>query len=248
MFLLIPSSYGDTAIPDVQVAENDIKGSNVSGKVTIPEKDSKVPFDVFSTAGGKSTQIKNNDVVVLPNKDMRIKISGYVEGALRGDKIDILILRPDDSVYTTGAYLNERGIFTIPAKMHTKWVEGCYEILANYIGNDAGKVKFFVTDKESVTHEVDSKTCNDALSNIFKYLHDKTTAEELTSHLREIGWSENRIDSFLAKHPVHVVDYTPFLPPAIVGLLALLYILTSYLSKEKTKLKNGAYLGSGLGI
>lgn len=239
MLLLIPNSFGDTVSNDTVTKSK----PNISGAVTIPEKSSKEPINVFSIAGGKNTEIKNNDVLVLPNKDMRVKITGYIEGGQRGDKISVLILRPDDSVYTTGAYLNEHRFFTVQDKIHTKWVEGCYEILANYMDKDEGKIKFFVTDK-SVGADADSKSCRDVLSVIFKYLQGKLAKDDLISHLKENGWSEDRIDSFLDNNPPkQIIDYTLY--PIIVGsMLALLYVLASYLGRGKINLKSGASLGS----
>ena len=226
ILLSIPPSYGEV------IESKDIEGKNISGLVTKPEPTSKDPIKVFSTAEGKVTEIKNNDIIVLKNKDMSVNISGFIDGAERGKKANLTILRPDDSIYNTWAYLNKDGSYMIPTKLHTKWVEGIYEILVNYMGSDEGKIKFCVTDKESAGGSCGQISDQpEKLPQISKYLHGDITKEDLVSFLQEIHWSEYRIDNFLANNtPVYVNPYTFYY---LLGLLPLLYILVSVLSKGK---------------
>ena len=239
ILLLIPPSYGDPTYKTIQdvvqvIESKDIEGKNISGLVTKPEPTSKDPIKVFSTAEGKVTEIKNNDVIVLKNKDMSVNISGFIDGAERGKKANLTILRPDDSIYNTWAYLNKDGSYMIPTKLHTKWVEGIYEILVNYMGSDEGKIKFCVTDKESAGGSCGQISDQpEKLPQISKYLHGDITKEDLVSYLQEIHWAKYRIDNFLANNtPVYVNPYTFYY---LLGLLPLLYILVSVLSKGKNR-------------
>ena len=90
----------ETIASVLTVTESNLSGSNISGSVVMPEPISKKPIKVSSTAGGQITEIRNNEVLVLKNKDVEIKIDGFIEGVKRGDKINLVILRPDDSVST----------------------------------------------------------------------------------------------------------------------------------------------------
>jgi len=189
ILLLIPSSYG------AQSKETD--EPNISGFVTMPEELSVDALRVFSTANGLVTEIKNDSVVVLENKDMGVNISGYIQEGVRGDKVKILILRPDKSVYTTNAFLNDHSSYMIPVKLHTKWVEGAYKILVSFMDKEEGKIRFFVTDRDlGVAHGDGSTYQNDLVSKIFNYLDGSLTKTDLSSSLKEIGWSQYRIDTF----------------------------------------------------
>jgi hypothetical protein len=223
--LLIHPSYG--------AESNEIKGPNISGLVTVPEPISVESIKAFSTAEGKVTEIKNNSVLVLKNKDMGVKISGFIQDAPRGEKVRIIILRPDDSVYATGAFLNDHSSYIIPAKLHTKWVEGSYEILVKFIDSNKGTLRFCITDEEP-----DKRPCDiisykpEIISKISKYLDGMKTREELVSDLQEIEWSKSRIDNFIVNN---TPEYNPYAFLYLGALLPLFYILVSILSKEKNQ-------------
>ncbi len=77
-------------------------------------------------------------MLALPNKDVTIRISGFIDNVQRGEKAHIAILRPDDSTYMTDVFINEDGMYMILTKLHTKWESGQYEIQVNCMDEDKG--------------------------------------------------------------------------------------------------------------
>lgn len=223
-------------IPSIlKVTESkDLTGPNISGTVTMPEQDSKEPIRVFSTAAGKITEVSNNGMLALPNKDMSVRISGFIDNVKRGEKVNISILRPDDSLYRTGAYLSEDGSYVILTKLNTQWESGHYEIRVNCLDTDRGDIRFFVTDREQTPGQEAAILDSPAkLPMICKYLHGEITKQELVSYLQGIGWSQVRIDDFLSKNRQQYVDPNWFY--YVAGLVPLLYILASVLGKKRPK-------------
>ncbi|MGQ0795793.1 MAG: hypothetical protein ACT4N5_06395 [Nitrosopumilaceae archaeon] len=245
--ILIPSSFA---------ADKETQEPNISGSVTMPDKFSQDPIRVFSTAKGLVTEIKNNDLLVLENKDMGVKISGVIKDGQRGDKIKIIILRPDDSVFTTGAYLSDVKEYSIPVKLHTKWVEGVYKILVGFIDKEESRIRFFVTDRDLLVEQKEELAESDIVSKIFDYLDGIETKEGLTSYLKEVGWSKYRIDNFFIKNiPKPGMDisinYTsndiddtddtpdydnPFVIYFLVALLPVAYFIVRILAKKKSRI------------
>jgi len=213
------------------VTESNLSGSNISGSVVMPEPISKKPIKVSSTAGGQITEIRNNEVLVLKNKDVGIKIDGFIEGVKRGDKINLVILRPDDSVSTIEAYVNRDDSYSILTKLHTKWANGFYELLIRYDEKEQGKIKFYVADKEIPEGQYPAiLSAPEKISTVSQYLNGDMTEEDFTLHLLDIGWSESRINEFIANNKsVHTNPYAFYV---LVGLVPLLYILVSVLSKK----------------
>jgi hypothetical protein len=219
-------------IPDVITVGSEL-GPNTSGSVTMPAKISTDPIKVFSTAEGKVTEINHNGILAVENKDMGINISGFVKEALRGERVQITILRPDDSVYMTSAFVNHDKSYMIPTKLHTKWAKGFYEILVTFKDKDQGKIRFFVTDQVVGGEYGAIKNEPEKISQISKYLSGEMPKEELVSYLLEIGWSEDRIDNFLENNsPAY---YNPYAIYYLGALLPLLFIILSILSKEKKR-------------
>ncbi|MFI5417231.1 MAG: Ig-like domain-containing protein, partial [Nitrososphaerales archaeon] len=216
------------------VDSEDDSGPNISGSALMPEKASKDPIKVFSTAAGKVTEIKNNGVLILQNKDMGIKISGFIDNALRGEQVHIAILRPDDSTYMLDSFLTKDGSYEILTKLNTKWESGFYEIQVNCMDTDVGQIQFFVTDKEASGGQYGGISYKPKLlSVICKYHHGEMAKEDLISYLQGVGLSQDRIDNILLEHrPAYVNPYTFYY---LAGLIPLLYILVSFLSKKKPK-------------
>jgi DNA-binding beta-propeller fold protein YncE len=216
------------------VESEDDSGPNISGSAFLPEKVPRDPIQISSTSGGKATEIKDNTVLVVKNKDLGITLSGFIKDGERGEKVDVMILRPDDSVYKISAFLNEHKSYMVPTKLHSKWSSGFYEILVSYMGKEEGKIQFYVTDKESSGGGYSAILEQPGIiSAVFQYLSGNMTKVDFTSNLKEVGWSPSRIDDFITSNrQAYVNPYTFYY---LAGLIPLLYILVSFLGKKKPK-------------
>ena len=70
------------------------------------------------------------------------------------------------------------------------------------------------------------------ISVVSQYLDGTITKESFVSYLQDIGWSESRIDDFIANNKQ--VQVNPYAFYILAGLIPLLYVLVSVLSKKKT--------------
>lgn len=215
-----------------EMETNQDEGRNISGTVILPEKPSTDPIKVFSLAAGKVREIKNNNSVIIENQDLSIKVEGFLKDAIRGDVVDILILRPDDSVYKTSTVLDKTNHYSIPLKLHTKWSGGIYNILASSNEKQFGKISFIITDSSEGEFGGIIEPGNESLLYINDYLEKRISESELIESLSLQGWSVDRIDEFLQNN--RIVQYPPntFLY-VIIGMLSLLIILSVALSNNK---------------
>ncbi len=91
--------------------------SNISGTVFIPDKPSKDPIAVYSTAEGKKTQIKNNQEFKIENQDLSVELSGYYEGGKRGQRIILTMFHPDETTHVIKTFLDSKQHYVIPTKI-----------------------------------------------------------------------------------------------------------------------------------
>ncbi|WP_368423341.1 Ig-like domain-containing protein, partial [Nitrosopumilus sp.] len=215
------------------VESSDYSESNVSGSVVMAETKLTEPIRVFSTAGGKIIEVKNNGVLTLKTKDVGIKIDGFIENSVRRDKIDLMILGPDDSVYKTSGFVNRDNSYSVIGKLNTKWASGFYDILVSYNEKEIEKIRFFVTDKEMPDGQYPAILSQpEKISAVSQYLNGNMTKEKLSLHFQNIGWSESRINDFIANNSL--VQTNPYTFYILAGLIPLLYVLVSVLSTKKT--------------
>lgn len=204
---------------------------NISGTVFVPEKPSTEPIQVFSLAGGSITQIKNNNSVIIDNHDLSVRVDGFVKGAVRGDVVELLVLRPDDSIHVTTTVIDRSGHYVIPLKLNTKWESGMYRLLVNFNEKEIGKISFFVSDGRDDGFGGILQMDSDSLSYINDYLKRNISDEELSEKLFSIGWDEDRIDKFLTE------NYVPQYPAysfvlVMFGMVSLLFVLVVVLNKK----------------
>ncbi|MCV0399246.1 MAG: tandem-95 repeat protein [Nitrosarchaeum sp.] len=204
---------------------------NISGTVFVPEKPSTEPIRVFSLAGGSTTQIKNNNSVIIDNHDLSVRVEGFVKSAVRGDVVGLLVLRPDDSMHVATTVIDKSGHYVMPLKLNTKWESGMYRLLVNFNEKEVGKISFFVSDGKDDGFGGVLYMESDSVSHISDYLKRNISDAELSEKLTSIGWSKDRIDKFLME------NYVPQYPAysfvlVIFGMVSLLFVLVVVLNKK----------------
>lgn len=126
-----------------------ISGSNISGKITIPEL-VKVPIKIESIESGINTSIEVGKTISLKTKNLSVEISGNVGKNPKYPDVQITIIHPDDSEDKFNVKLNDRGEYFIPTKLNSKWESGNYEVIATYNNVQIGNIPFKIksTDEQ----------------------------------------------------------------------------------------------------
>lgn len=127
-----------------------------TGSVTVYGKDLEKPeinFDesksallVKSTSGG-SLIIENDDVFVTPSKDLHMDLSGHIQELSTSNIVKITIIHPDETLEQMTAIVNNDGFYSLPVVLNKHWLEGTYEIITEYRGEQVAQLSFLVSEK-----------------------------------------------------------------------------------------------------
>ncbi|RMW37828.1 MAG: hypothetical protein EA447_04995, partial [Nitrosopumilus sp.] len=125
------------------------------GQVTVYDEDgakptptdpSKPPILVATTTQNGSLMIENEQNVVFANRDLRVIVSGHIQDVTKSKSVEITITRPDGTTSNLSTYTNERGYYSTPVQLDTKWKGGDYSISTSYRGAELGSITFHVSD------------------------------------------------------------------------------------------------------
>ncbi|WP_187146512.1 fibronectin type III domain-containing protein [Nitrosopumilus maritimus] len=101
---------------------------------------------VKSTSGG-SLIIENNDVYVTSSRDLHMNISGHIQELSTSNTVKIIIIHPDKITKHMTAIVNSDGFYSMPVVLNKHWMEGTYEIITEYRGEQVAQLSFLVSDK-----------------------------------------------------------------------------------------------------
>ncbi len=101
---------------------------------------------VKSTSGG-SLIIENNDVFVTSSKDLHMNVSGHIQELSASNTVKITIIHPDKITKSMTAIVNNDGFYSLPVVLNKHWLEGTYEIITEYRGEQVAQLSFLVSDK-----------------------------------------------------------------------------------------------------
>ena len=222
---------------EVRFVQEQKTNSNISGTVFIPEKPSKEPIIVYSTAMGKKTQIKNNQEFTIENQDLGVEISGYYENGRRGQVIILTTFHPDETTHIVKTFLDSKNHYLVPTKLSHDWQSGIYQVIAKaQTGQNEneceifGKIKFFINDG---THDGFAGILPES-ENIIKakcaYLDEKISEDELRQILTSEGVSQENIDKFIAYNPRPI---SHLFYPVVIVLVGVLFVLTLALGPKR---------------
>ena len=82
-----------------------------------------------------------------PTKDLKLTVSGHVQQLSASNKVGIVIISPDNSIQNIQSVINNDGFYSIPIILHKHWLEGTYQIIAEYRNNHIAEVSFLVMDE-----------------------------------------------------------------------------------------------------
>lgn len=125
------------------------------GQVTVYDEDgikptptdpSKPPIFVATTTQNGSLMIENEQNVIFDNRDLTVVVSGHVQDVTKSKSVEITITRPDGTTSNLSTYTNERGYYSMPVKLDTKWKSGDYSVSTSYRGAELGSIAFHVSD------------------------------------------------------------------------------------------------------
>ena len=176
-----------------------ISGSNISGKITIPEL-VKVPIKIESIESGINTSIEVGKTISLKTKNLSVEISGNVGKNPKYPDVQITIIHPDDSEDKFNVKLNDRGEYFIPTKLNSKWESGNYEVIATYNNVQIGNIPFKIksTDEQGFGGILDTTPVK-IMRAIDQFEQGLITKKSLQSNLENLDLDEKEINAIFFK-------------------------------------------------
>lgn len=127
-----------------------------TGIITVVSTDSKfekIEYDetkpallVASVSSSGSIMIENKETVVIPNKDLKVEISGHIQEKRGSQPILLSIIRPDGTSEEIRTTTNERGYYFVPTVLDKKWQSGKYTVNASYKNTEIASIEFSIDD------------------------------------------------------------------------------------------------------
>ncbi|MFB5607917.1 MAG: fibronectin type III domain-containing protein [Candidatus Nitrosomaritimum yanchengensis] len=172
----------------VTVVSNDVTPNHVV-------YDDKSVLLISSQTAGGSVMIENRDTVVIPNKDLAVEISGYIQEKKGKQPIAIMITRPDGTEQELKTQTNDRGYYFIPSVLDTKWQSGNYNVSVFFKNKEIGSLQFSITDTEQVGFGGKIGPMRILLENqIRQVFENKSTTDDLIEWLKEKNLSSDSIE------------------------------------------------------
>ncbi|MCV0373635.1 MAG: fibronectin type III domain-containing protein [Nitrosarchaeum sp.] len=127
-----------------------------TGIITVVSNDSKfekIEYDetkpallVASVSSSGSIMIENKETIVIPNKDLKVEISGHIQEKRGSQPILLSVIRPDGSSEEIRTATNERGYYFVPTVLDKKWQSGKYTVIASYKNTEIASIEFSIDD------------------------------------------------------------------------------------------------------
>lgn len=125
------------------------------GKVTVTDSNNKIPtvektdpspLLVYSITSSGSLLVENNDLVIKDNRNLWFEVAGNLFENLGKNRVELIIISPDDSKKVINSSVNDRGYYRVPVLLNEKWLSGEYTIISKAGNAEVGKVTFTVKD------------------------------------------------------------------------------------------------------
>jgi len=104
---------------------------------------------VFASTGSStnygSLNIDKATVSISEFEPTIIQISGTVEDYLKGQRIFLEMIKPDNTFEEMQTIANNDGVFSIPLYLDSNWITGNYQLSATYLDNEIGSASFLIT-------------------------------------------------------------------------------------------------------
>jgi len=101
---------------------------------------------VFASTGSStnygSLNVDKATVSISEFEPTIIQISGTVEDYLKGVRIFLEMIKPDNTFVEMQTLANKDGVFSIPLYLDSNWVAGNYQLSATYHNNEIGTHHF----------------------------------------------------------------------------------------------------------
>lgn len=126
-----------------------------TGSVTVISKENltEIKYDekkpallIASTSSSGSIMIENQEILIVPNKNLNVEISGHISEQKGSQPIKIDIIKPDGSSEMIKTSTNDNGYYFIPAILDKKWLSGEYTVVTFYKNKEIASIEFIVTN------------------------------------------------------------------------------------------------------